>query len=178
MFKRLFDITCSIVILSLTSPLLALIGLLIRLDSPGPALYRSPRVGRGGKYFGMLRFRTMEDIQLPPRSNHRLRETRVGHVIRNYSVDDLPNLWNVLQGDMSIVGPRPTEPHIVEQNPEWRRILSVRPGWVGNAGLSLASSFNSSSPSLKRQLELEYVENHSLALDLCLMRRAICGYFT
>jgi lipopolysaccharide/colanic/teichoic acid biosynthesis glycosyltransferase len=75
----------------------------------------------------MLRFRTMEDIQLPPRSNHRLRETRVGHVIRNYSVDDLLNLWNVLQGDMSIVGPRPTEPHIVEQNPEWRRILSVRP---------------------------------------------------
>jgi lipopolysaccharide/colanic/teichoic acid biosynthesis glycosyltransferase len=153
--KRLFDIACSIAILSITAPLLIVVIILITLESRGPALYRSLRMGRNGRRFGMLRLRTMERLYEPADAVSERVETRVGHVMRNYSIDDLPNLWNVLKGDMSIIGPRATEPHLVDlASPEWQTILSVKPGWVGNAVLSLGSAFNASSPALRQTLEL------------------------
>ena len=172
--KRLFDIACSISILSITAPLLIIVVILITLESSEPALYRSRRIGRKGRSFGMLRLRTMEDLYDPADAVSERVETRVGHVIRNYSIDDLPNLWNVLRGEMSIVGPRAIEPHLVDlANPEWHAILSVKPGWLGNAVLCLGSSFNASSPALKQKLELEYVERQSLAYDLRLVGRTV-----
>jgi len=176
--KRLFDLTVALTLLSITAPLLVVIAALVAFELHKAPIYVSKRVGRDGRLFGLFRFRTMTRIYRPddPLETHQL--SRVGAVIRNYSLDDLPNLLNVLIGDLSIIGPRPMEAERVDPlDPHWRRILSVRPGCVGLAVLSLARTYNESDPRTKQQMELEYVERQSLLFDLKLFAQAWRDHF-
>ena len=134
--KRLFDLAVSLTALTLLVPLLAVIALLVKLGSPGPVLYRQQRVSRGGRLFELLKFRTMvvgADRMAPNVSaTGDPRVTRVGAFLRKTYLDELPQLLNVLRGDMSLVGPRPETPEFVAlYSPEERRVLTVRPGLAG-----------------------------------------------
>ncbi len=170
MLKRTFDLTVALFLLLITAPLFLVIAIAITLDSAGPILYGSPRIGSGGRVFDMWRFRTV-DLQQPDYLPVSARLTRVGRFIRNLSLDDLPNLLNIVTGDMSLVGPRPTEPERVDlDDPAWQRILSVRPG-NSPAILQLGKAYNRSPNQLKQQLELAYVERHSFWYDLQLCWR-------
>jgi lipopolysaccharide/colanic/teichoic acid biosynthesis glycosyltransferase len=167
--KRLVDVLLACLSLPIAAPLLAASALAIRLDTPGPVLYHSPRLGRGGHIFGLLRFRTV-DLAVPADRPMAQRLSRAGRRIRDLSLDDLPNLFNVLAGDMSLVGPRPTEPERVDlDDPHWQRVLSVRPGMVSYAILCLGREYNASPPGAKLQLELEYVQRQSVVCDLRLL---------
>lgn len=133
MSKRAFDLAASLLGLMLLAPLLASIALWIRLDSPGPVLFRQVRIGRYGVPFSIVKFRTMTvqrfaQAQLTVGQDARI--TRAGHLLRHYKLDELPQLINVLQGSMSLVGPRPEVPRYVAcYPPDVRRIvLSVAPG--------------------------------------------------
>jgi exopolysaccharide biosynthesis polyprenyl glycosylphosphotransferase len=186
--KRAIDVVLSGGALVLFSWLIALIALAIKLDSPGPIVYRSTRVGRGGKTFGCLKFRSMRqdaDQQLAKvlhldeaRSGGKLfkikndpRRTRVGAWLRRTSIDELPQLWNVLRGEMSIVGPRPPFPHEVDKYEEWhRRRLEVTPGLTGMSQVSGRSELTFDETAL---LDIWYIENWSLGLDLKIMLRSV-----
>ena len=134
MIKRLFDLVAAAVGLLLLAPLLLLLALLIKLDSPGPVFFRQVRVGWRGRPFRIFKFRTMAvdltpgGAQLTVAGDARI--TRTGNWLRRYKLDDLPQLIDVLRGTMSLVGPRPEVPRYVERYPAaWRdRVLSVRPG--------------------------------------------------
>lgn len=170
---HLFDFIIGSIVLIIATPNLLVIALLIKCDSSGPIIYGSPRVGKNGMYFHLLRFRTV-DISKPAHLKMNERLTRVGGFIRNYSLDDLPNVFNVLKGEMGVVGPRPTEPEIVDINdPAWQKILTVRPGVVSWAILELASAYNASPWSLRLQLEEEYIQKKSIVFDLLVLRKAV-----
>jgi lipopolysaccharide/colanic/teichoic acid biosynthesis glycosyltransferase len=133
MSKRLFDIAAALAGLILLAPLFALAALWIKLDSAGPVFFRQQRVGRHGKLFGIYKFRTMaaapaDSVQLTVGRDHRI--TRAGRFLRDYKLDELPQLINVLQGAMSLVGPRPEVPRYVACYPPAVRaiVLSVAPG--------------------------------------------------
>jgi lipopolysaccharide/colanic/teichoic acid biosynthesis glycosyltransferase len=139
-FKRPFDVLAAGLGLAVLSPVLGAIAAAIRLDSPGPILFRATRSGRGGRPFTMYKFRTM--VALPAEQGTRItthadrRITRVGRILRPTRLDELPNLWNVLTGDMSLVGPRPEDPHYVElYSAEDRAVLAARPGVTSLASL-------------------------------------------
>lgn len=170
---RLLDFLVGSLFLIVATPIMLVVALLIKCDSPGPSIYGSPRVGKNGKYFRLLRFRTV-DISKPVHLSMDERLTRVGGFIRNYSLDDLPNVFNVLKGEMGVVGPRPTEPEIVDVNdPAWQKILTVMPGVVSWAILELASAYNASPWSLRLQLEEEYIQKKSIVFDLLVLRKAV-----
>jgi len=138
--KRVFDVIVAAIILLLTLPLFALIAAAIWLDDRGPIIYRGLRVGLGGQTFFQLKFRTMT-VNQTLKSEVTLRDdprvTCVGRFLRNTKLDELPQLINVLRGDMSLVGPRPETLHYVASfTPEQRAVLSVRPGITGLAQLS------------------------------------------
>jgi len=172
---RLLDILAASLILIVAAPALLVITLLIKCDSPGPIIYGSPRVGRHGKEFRLLRFRTV-DISKPAHLSMQERLTRVGRFIRNYSLDDLPNVFKVLKGELSLVGPRPTEPERGDlTDPAWQKVLTVRPGYISWAILELASAYNASPWSLKLQLEEEYLQKKSLIFDVLVLRKAVRG---
>jgi lipopolysaccharide/colanic/teichoic acid biosynthesis glycosyltransferase len=133
MSKRLFDIVASLTGLVLLAPIFAVMALWIKLDSPGPVFFRQQRVGRYGKPFSIFKFRTMqaapvETLQLTVGRDNRI--TGAGHFLRHYKLDELPQLINVLQGSMSLVGPRPEVPRYVDSYPPEVRaiVLSVAPG--------------------------------------------------
>lgn len=134
MVKRLFDFFVALSALIVLSPLLLVIGVLIRMDSPGPALFRQERVGRFGRCFRIHKFRTMtlnagtSSLQVTAANDRRI--TRIGRLLRRHKVDELPQLIDVLVGDMSLVGPRPEVPRYVAvwPNDATDEILSVRPG--------------------------------------------------
>jgi lipopolysaccharide/colanic/teichoic acid biosynthesis glycosyltransferase len=133
MSKRLFDIVAAGIGLALLSPLLLTLALWVRLDSPGPVLYRQQRVGRNGVLFDILKFRTMKQGLDPGRQltvGRDPRITRAGRFLRHYKLDELPQLINVVQGTMSLVGPRPEVPRYVDCYPPAARatVLSVAPG--------------------------------------------------
>ncbi len=173
-------------------PALLVVGLLVRLDSPGPALYRQQRVGRHGDLFTMVKFRSMStsaetervDLAASNQADGVLfkilqdpRVTRVGQWLRRTSMDELPQLWNVVRGEMSLVGPRPALPDEVaryEQDP--RRRLVVKPGMTG---LWQVSGRSDLSWAESVRLDLKYVDNWSLRLDLsilCRTVRAVLGH--
>jgi lipopolysaccharide/colanic/teichoic acid biosynthesis glycosyltransferase len=168
MVKRVLDVVLGGVASALTAPLVALLAVAIRVESPGSPIYRQTRVGKAGAAFRIYKLRTMVDgaeytgaglaIQ---RGDARI--TRVGAILRRFSLDELPNLWNVVRGEMSIVGPRPTIPAQVEQYTERQRgRLAVKPGITGWAQVNGRASL----PWPERiELDLWYVEHHSLALD-------------
>jgi exopolysaccharide biosynthesis polyprenyl glycosylphosphotransferase len=177
--KRLTDVLGAVVLLILCAPALAVIAFAIRLDSAGPIIYRQRRVGRDGKMFMFLKFRGMvadaeyqlENLQdlneadgpiFKIRNDPRL--TRVGRIIRRLSLDELPQLWNVVCGDMSLVGPRPPLPSEVERYEEWQIArLSVVPGMTGLWQVRGRSMLDFEAMV---RLDLEYIERWSLLLDL------------
>jgi lipopolysaccharide/colanic/teichoic acid biosynthesis glycosyltransferase len=170
--KRTLDLFLAVLLLMLLSPVLLAIIVALKLQAQTSVFNLSPRIGKDGRSFRLIRFKTMIDTTAPLPIEERL--TKVGRFIRNYSLDDLPNLVNVLTSDMSIVGPRPTEPERVDlSHPEWQQILTIRPGCISYAVLALASEFNNSSPDRKRKLELDYVAKQSLGYDLQVMRSSI-----
>ncbi len=172
--KRASDLVLGGVGLALAAPLVGLAGLLIRLETPGHPIYRQRRVGRDGAPFDILKLRTMVAgaehtgaglaIQVGDE-----RITRMGHLLRRASLDELPNLWNVVRGEMSIVGPRPTIPAQVEQyTPRQRGRLAVKPGITGWAQVHGRASLPWSE---RIELDLFYVEHFSLRLDAAIMAR-------
>ena len=174
MTRRVIDIVVSAVALVLTAPLLALAVLAIRLESRGQAIYRQRRAGKDGQAFDVFKLRTMVDgaehigAGLAVNANDS-RITRVGAFLRRTSLDELPNLLNVLRGEMSLIGPRPTLPMQVEQYSErQRRRLAVKPGITGWAQVNGRASL----PWAERiELDLYYIEHRSLALDLRILAR-------
>ncbi len=128
---RLVDVFCAALVLVFSSPLLAFCAVAIAVDSRGPVFFRQVRMGRGGQRFQMVKFRTMRVAQGGPQitADGDARITRVGRVLRAAKIDEIPALWNVLRGEMSIVGPRPEVPRYIDLgDPRWQRVLSARPG--------------------------------------------------
>jgi lipopolysaccharide/colanic/teichoic acid biosynthesis glycosyltransferase len=171
---RLIDVAVASVALLLCAPLLAVAVIAIRLDSRGPAIYRQRRVGRDGQVFELLKLRTMVEGSDPvgvgtvvTRDDPRV--TRVGRLLRRFSIDEIPNLVNVLRGEMSMVGPRPTiEAQVVDYTPYQRRRLEVKPGITGWAQVKGRAGI----PWEERiELDVWYVDHRSLALDLRVLGR-------
>jgi len=175
MVKRLMDIVASVfALLALGLPML-LIALLIRLTSRGPAIFRQTRAGYRGKPFTMLKFRTMRSDADPygrsPQAGDDPRLTRIGKLLRETSLDELPQLLNVLAGQMSLVGPRPLyERQAAQWNDRQRKRLDVRPGITGYAQVQGRGDLPIEE---KIELDLHYVENRSLWLDICILFRTI-----
>jgi lipopolysaccharide/colanic/teichoic acid biosynthesis glycosyltransferase len=174
--RRAIDVVVSACALVLTAPLLAGAMLAIRLETPGPVLYRQRRAGRHGRPFDVLKLRTMVDGAEHIGAGLAIdaddpRVTRVGAFLRRTSLDELPNLVNVLRGEMSLIGPRPTLPVQVAQYTERQRgRLAVKPGITGWAQVNGRASL----PWGERiELDLYYIEHRSLALDLRILRRTV-----
>ena len=198
--KRLFDLVVASVCLLLLSPLMLTIALLIRASTPGRAFFRQERLGRYGRPFVLYKFRTMysdcaDDIHRayvrkllvedrPPAGGQRglyklendPRVTRVGQFLRRTSLDELPQLLNVIRGDMSLVGPRPALPWEAELfNPaDYRRFLAM----PGLTGLWQVSGRNSLTMRQGLMLDLEYVEKQNFALDLAILLKTVPAVFT
>jgi lipopolysaccharide/colanic/teichoic acid biosynthesis glycosyltransferase len=139
--KRAADVFVAGTVLLLTLPLIAVVSLLILLDSRGPVFYRAARVGRGGKELRMLKFRKMHHNAsgAPLTMSEDARFTRIGGLLARTKIDELPQLWHVLRGHMSLIGPRPEDPAFVaEQSAEYRHILAVRPGITGLSQIAFA----------------------------------------
>lgn len=173
---RAFDIAVSALALLALSPLLLLAALAIRLEGGGPVLYRQRRVGRGGREFELLKLRTMVAGSDPvgvgtavTRDDPRV--TRVGRVLRRTSLDELPNLVNVLRGEMAIVGPRPTIPaQVAAYTPRQRRRHEVRPGLTGWAQVQGRAGI----PWEERiELDVEYVDRRSVRLDARILAETV-----
>jgi lipopolysaccharide/colanic/teichoic acid biosynthesis glycosyltransferase len=172
--RRAIDIAVSGTALIATAPLLAAAMLAVRLESPGAAIYRQRRVGRGGREFDVLKLRTMvqgaehEGAGLAVNEND-ARITRVGALLRRTSLDELPNLLNVLRGEMSLIGPRPTLPHqVASYDARQRGRLAIRPGITGWAQVNGRAALPWSE---RIELDLYYIENRSWRLDLEILRR-------
>ena len=174
--KRAFDVTIALAGSIVAAPVIALLSIAIRLESPGRAIYRQTRVGRGGELFSIYKLRTMVRGAEFTGAGLAIQEgddriTRVGNLLRRYSLDELPNLWNVVRGEMSIVGPRPTLQVQVEQYSERQRgRLEVKPGITGWAQVNGRASLPWSE---RIELDLWYVEHRSLALDLKIVARTV-----
>lgn len=184
--KRAFDIVAAGLGLLLLAPLLLLFSAAIRLDSPGPVFYRGVRIGRGGRPFRICKFRSMvenaENLGASSTGSSDARVTRVGRFLRRYKLDELPQLFNVLKGDMSIVGPRPQVEWAVRRfSEEERKVLELRPGltdWasirfhneeeiIGSSGIPDADeAYMKLIHPEKMRLQLKYLEERSFLTDL------------
>lgn len=180
--KRLIDVSVSLAVLVLSLPLSILIALAIKLDSPGPVFYIQERVGRDGKLFRMLKFRSMfmdaERYSGPVWANKRdPRSTWVGRVLRRARLDEIPQFLNVLAGDMSLVGPRPERPYFVEkfskEIPLYDRRLRVRPGITGWAQVKHKYDETLEDVKKKVRYDLFYIENMSLRMDFKIILNTI-----
>jgi lipopolysaccharide/colanic/teichoic acid biosynthesis glycosyltransferase len=167
--KRLFDIAVAGCALLCLSPLMLFVAAAVWTYDRGPVFYKQIRVGREAREFGMYKFRSMrvdaDRIGGYSTATNDLRITRVGRIIRRTSVDELPQLLNVLKGDMSLVGPRPDVPkqRVLYTDAEWTQRHLVRPGITGLAQATLRSS---GTEDERKQLDLEYVRRSSLRFDL------------
>jgi lipopolysaccharide/colanic/teichoic acid biosynthesis glycosyltransferase len=174
--KRTLDLVLALAALAALSPLWLLVALLVRLDSRGPVFYRQERIGRGGRPFRLFKFRSMVVGAekkgagiLVERDDPRI--TRLGRVLRKLSLDEIPQLFNVVLGDMSLVGPRPGLRYQVEQYDEvQRRRLEVRPGVTGWAQVH---GRNSIDWGRRIELDLEYIDRLSLATDVIVLLKTI-----
>lgn len=195
--KRLFDLICVIPGLIIISPVLIAIGICIRLDSPGPVFFRQTRVGKNGKLFQILKFRTMvtdaERLGLKITTGNDPRVTRCGKLLRKSKLDELAQLFNVLRGEMSLVGPRPEVPEYVEHYPEHdkNRILSVPPGITDLASIEFRSEnellatradphkvYIEEILPIKINYYLRYVEQRSLLGDLKIILKTLKAIVT
>jgi exopolysaccharide biosynthesis polyprenyl glycosylphosphotransferase len=184
--KRTLDLVLSSVALMLCLPVLVVIAVLIKLDSPGPVLFRQARVGRDGRLFDMLKLRTMcvdaearlDELNALNEASGPLfkirqdpRITRLGRLLRRFSLDEIPQFWNVIRGEMSLVGPRPALDHeVAEWDPELRKRLEVPPGL---SGLWQVSGRSDTTFEQYRRLDLYYVDNWTLGHDLRVIAKTI-----
>lgn len=188
MIKRLFDIMSSFIGLIVLSPVFVAVALWVRFDSEGPTLFRQVRVGKDGHNFFILKFRTMvldaekKGLQVTVGRDPRI--TRSGHFLRRSKLDELPQLINVLKGDMSVVGPRPEVPEYMSEYPDEVRasILSVRPGITDKASIEFTNeaeilaqaedprhAYVNQIMPIKARYYLEYVKTHSFASDIVII---------
>ena len=171
--KRVIDILFATAWLIITAPLLTVIALLIKLESSGPILYSSPMVGENGKLFSLFRLRTMT-------LDAERKLTRVGRFIRNYSLDHLPTLINLLKGDLTIVGPRPMEIQFVNlKDQTWRQYFQLKPGLVSYAVLKLGKLWTPkrvSDPDLNQELEIQYRLKRTAILDFHVFMQFLQAY--
>lgn len=184
--KRTLDVITAGVGLILTSPILLIAGLAIRLDSPGPIFFIQKRVGEDGRQFGMPKLRTMvvdaearleEVLAQNPLAGPAFkipddpRVTRVGRFLRRWSLDELPQLWNIIRGEMSLVGPRPEEVRVVEQYQDWhRKRLAVKPGLTGPMQIAGRGLLDLDE---RVRMELDYIDRYSLGRDLGILFKTI-----
>jgi lipopolysaccharide/colanic/teichoic acid biosynthesis glycosyltransferase len=174
--KRALDLAIALPLMALTLPVTAAIALAVRRGSAGPVLFRQARVGLHGRPFTVLKFRTMVENaeHIGPGLSVTAgdpRITRVGRMLRATSLDELPQLWNVVRGDMSIVGPRPTVASQVERyTARQRRRLLARPGVTG---LAQVNGRNAIPWSRRIEMDLDYVERWSMGLDLRILGRTL-----
>jgi lipopolysaccharide/colanic/teichoic acid biosynthesis glycosyltransferase len=174
--KRLLDLLIAVPAALVSAPLVAALCLIIRLESPGEPIFRQTRAGLGGEPFRIYKLRTMvQGAQTMGAGDAILaddfRLTRSGKWLRRYSLDELPNLWNVIRGEMSIVGPRPTLTSQVEQYTERQRIrLAVRPGITGWAQINGRASLTWPE---RIELDIFYVQHRSTLLDLKILARTL-----
>jgi len=191
MLSRLFDIVFSLIWLIVLAPLFLVIAILIKLEDKGPVFYQGVRVGRLGKPFRMFKFRTMvvhaEKIGGPSTANDDPRITKVGKIIRKYKLDEIPQLINVLRGEMSFVGPRPEVQYYVNMfTEEEKKILIVKPGitdwaslWNSDEGAILAGSKDPEKTYMEKirpekiRLQLKYVKEHSFWVDMAIIFRTL-----
>jgi exopolysaccharide biosynthesis polyprenyl glycosylphosphotransferase len=181
LLKRLFDLVVSASLLLVFSPVMLIIALLIKLDTPGPVFFRQQRVGEGGRLFWMVKFRSMiaeaeqEETRLLRRAPDGQslfaktpadsRITRVGRFLRRTSLDEVPQLFNVLKGEMSLVGPRPELPWLVEQYELWQhKRFAVPQGMTG--WWQVSGRMQRADPHQRVEDDLFYIRNYSLWLDL------------
>ena len=170
----LFVLLCAPLALLLAGPA----ALAVKIDSPGPALFLQQRIGRGGRPFVIVKLRTMVDGAPEKGAGLYLekndpRFTRVGLFLRRTSIDEVPQLWNVLKGEMSFVGPRPMPPFVVERyKDEYARILTARPGITG---LAQVSGRNELVRSERLAIDIDYAEHWSLRLDLRIVARTFAA---
>ena len=176
MFKRAFDLVFALALLPFVIPVLAIAGLAVRLDSPGPAFFRQARVGKDGRIFTMIKLRTMA-ADTEQRASHEVsaaRITRLGAKMRRYKIDELPQVFSVIVGDMSFVGPRPCLPvqHELIEARRGHGALSVRPGITGPAQVR---GVDMSTPLELAVIDGAYAADHSLAQDMRLILETALG---
>ncbi len=185
--KRLFDILVALALIVLASPIMLLAAIAIKLDSRGPALYRQERLGQDGRPFMVAKFRSMRtDAESDGKPRWATvdddRVTRVGHFMRKTRIDELPQLFNVLSGDMSMVGPRPERAYFVEQLTQQIPYVAVRhsvkPGVTGWAQVRYQYGATVEDSIEKLQYDLYYVKNHSLFLDLMILFETVAVVLT
>lgn len=180
--KRGIDVLLAIFLLALLLPLMLIIAVAVRLSSPGPAVFAQRRLTDGGKVFTMYKFRTMRfDAEkgtgavMARKSDPRV--TLLGRFLRKTRLDELPQLLNVIVGDMSLIGPRPERPEIAKQLakdlPEMRKRLAVKAGLTGLAQVNVGYASSAEDYKEKLDLDLKYIENRSLLLDLRILLRTI-----
>lgn len=180
--KRLMDISISLLILLITFPITILTSFAIKLESQGPVFYKQKRSGMGGKEFSMIKFRSMKqdaEKQTGPvwSQKNDPRITRVGRFIRKVRIDEIPQMINILKGEMSLVGPRPERPYFVEklaqEIPLYKKRLKVRPGVTGWAQVKHKYDENIEDVKTKLRYDLFYIENMSLRMDLKIIFRTV-----
>ena len=174
MARRATDLTLALILSVVLAPLIAAVALLVAIGVGGPVLFRQDRVGRDGRPFRIVKFRTMQDA--PPGTPGAERTPPLGAILRRSSLDELPELWNVIRGDMALIGPRPLLEIEQPKDPAVRRRRqSVRPGITGWAQVN---GRNAITPARKFALDLEWIEGRSLAGDVGIVARtAVCVAF-
>lgn len=196
MLKRAFDFTFALIGFTLSSPFFLLIFLLIKIDSAGPGFFLQERIGRHGKVFRLFKFRTMhvnaDRLQAITVGARDPRITRVGYYLRKFKVDELPQLINVLKGDMSLVGPRPELKKFVDlYNTEQRQVLSVRPGITDPASIKFRNEnellegkdnpiqyYTEVIMPQKLEMNLDYIRKKSVRYDVKLIFSTIFSIFS
>ncbi len=185
LFKRIVDLVASLVGLVLLAILLPLVWVAIKLEDRGPVFHRQVRVGHFGKQFEILKLRTMRvpaGDALHWTAEDDARITRVGAVLRRLHLDEMPQAWNILRGDMSVVGPRPEQPQYVEalreSIPYYNTRLSVRPGLTGWAQVNYGYGGDIGGSTIKLSYDLYYIKRQSVALDLLIMARTVFAVAT
>jgi len=180
-FKRLMGIVFASIGLALSSPLIILVAILIKLDSPGPVLFVQERVGKDGKVFKLYKFRSMRtdaEKDAPKwAGKNDPRVTRVGRVIRKLRIDEIPQMWNVLKGDMSFVGPRPERPYFVEmlrqKIPFYDQRHTVQPGITGWAQICYPYGASEEDALEKLKYDLYYIKYMSAMFDLYIIFKTV-----
>jgi sugar transferase (PEP-CTERM system associated) len=180
--KRAFDLIAGLVLLLFALPVMLVAAAAIRLETRGPVIYRQARVGQGGEHFTLFKFRSMRtDAEKAGEARWAVardpRVTRVGRLIRKVRIDELPQLFNVLRGEMSFVGPRPERPEFVailtEQVPYYAARHTVKPGLTGWAQVRYSYGASVEQSVRKLEYDLFYVKNHTLALDIMIMLETV-----
>ena len=191
MIKRIFDVAAATLMLAAMSPVLLLIAIAVKLDSKGPVLFNQVRIGKSGRPFRIHKFRTMVHaphdavINVSPEGDPRV--TRVGAILRRTFLDEIPQLLNVVKGEMSLVGPRPETPeHVMLYSDDQRRVLEIRPGMTGASAIA----FHDEARILAEhedphafyvgyllhervRLDLEYLDERSLATDIAMLWKTL-----